>query len=109
MMTCIAIALTCWLCALVASPQKPLPGNEVQELVYSRLLARYQRVLLLALVATVAVALVLMIALAQRAGVDAESTPGADVVCTDAPGTVPTCYQRVTGGWQEERLGADGQ
>jgi len=40
MLTLIAIPLTCWLCAFVAIPRKPLPGNEVQELVYARLLGR---------------------------------------------------------------------
>jgi len=33
------IPLTCWLCALLAIPRKPLPGDEVQELVYRRLVA----------------------------------------------------------------------
>lgn len=35
-----AIPLMCWLCVLVAMPHKPLPNNEVQELVYARLLGR---------------------------------------------------------------------
>jgi hypothetical protein len=109
MMTCIAIALACWVCALVSSPQKPLPGNEVQELVYSRLLGRYQRVVLLALAATIAVAFVLMVTLAQHSRPDAASARDADIVCADTPGSLPTCYRRVLGGWQEEQLGADGQ
>lgn len=38
MVTLATIALTCWLCTLIALPRKPLPNNEVQELVYTRLL-----------------------------------------------------------------------
>jgi hypothetical protein len=51
----VAIATTCWGCALLAIPRKPLPGNEVAELVYSRLLGRQQRLVLAAAAATVAV------------------------------------------------------
>jgi hypothetical protein len=52
MVTLAAVALTCWLCALLAMPRKPLPNDEIQELVYARLLGRQQTLMLLALVAT---------------------------------------------------------
>jgi hypothetical protein len=61
-----AISVTCWLCALVASPRKPLPGNEVEELVYARLLGRQHRLALLALVVTIVAFVAVVIALPQR-------------------------------------------
>ena len=33
MVTLAAVALTCWVCSLLALPRKPLPNDEVQELV----------------------------------------------------------------------------
>ena len=60
MITLTAVALTCWLCALLATPRKPLPNNEVQELVYARLLGRQQTLMLLALVVTAGVLLALV-------------------------------------------------
>jgi hypothetical protein len=52
MMTLGAISLTCWLCTLLAAPRKPRRGNEIEELVYSRLLGRQQMLRLLAFVVT---------------------------------------------------------
>lgn len=46
------IPLTCWLCALVAIPRKPLPGDEMQELVYRRLVGRHQLLVALAVLVT---------------------------------------------------------
>ncbi|MDQ6748939.1 MAG: hypothetical protein M3010_12650 [Candidatus Dormibacteraeota bacterium] len=40
MATLIAVPLTCWLCVLIALPRRPLPGCEVQDLVYTWLLGR---------------------------------------------------------------------
>lgn len=63
MVTLAAIALTCWLCSLIARPRKPVAGNEAQELVYVRLLGRQQTLMLLALVVTAGVLLALVIAI----------------------------------------------
>jgi hypothetical protein len=52
MLALAAIAVTCWLCAFIATPRKPRLGNEVEELVYSRLLGGQQRLFLLALLVT---------------------------------------------------------
>jgi hypothetical protein len=71
MFICIAIAMTCWFCTLVALPRKPLPGNEVEELVYSRLLGRQQRVALVAVIASGVALLGVMITLPEHAGSDA--------------------------------------
>jgi hypothetical protein len=53
------IPLTCWLCALVAIPRRPMPGDEAQELAYRRLVGRYHWLLLGAAAMTVALALAL--------------------------------------------------
>lgn len=71
MVTLTAVALTCWLCSLIALPRKPLPNNEVQELVYARLLGRQHLLMLLALVAT-AGALLTLIALARPSRIDSD-------------------------------------
>jgi hypothetical protein len=67
MWTLVAIPFTCWLCALVALPRRPRLGNEVEELVYTRLLGRQQRLVLLAVVASAAFLLVLLLGLPPRA------------------------------------------
>jgi hypothetical protein len=59
-----AIAATCWACALLAVPRRPMPGNEVAELVYSRLLGRQQRLVLAASTATAMVGIAALIAVA---------------------------------------------
>jgi hypothetical protein len=91
---------------LVAFPRKPLPGNEVQELVYGRLLGRYQRLVLIAAVVTVVAVLTLLVALTHHAG--AEGMGSAESICVDTRGAAPTCYRQMLGGWQEEQLQADG-
>jgi hypothetical protein len=62
MVTLAAVALTSWLCALLAIPRRPLPNNEVQELVYARLLGRQQILMLFAVIATAAAFLALVTA-----------------------------------------------
>jgi hypothetical protein len=64
-LTLIAIPLTLWFAALVATPRRPPPGNEVAELVYTRLLGRQQRLLLLAILVS-GVALLLAVALVPQ-------------------------------------------
>jgi len=58
-----AIAATCWVCAIISIPRKPRVGNEVAELVYSRLLGRQDRLVLLAGTATAALLLALTLSL----------------------------------------------
>lgn len=52
-----AIPLTCWLCALLAIPHPPQPGDEVQQLVYRRLVGRHQLLIACAVIVTLALAL----------------------------------------------------
>jgi hypothetical protein len=62
MPTLAAIALTWWLCALLAIPRRPRAGQEMQELVYRRLVARQQWMMACAVLATAVAALVLLTA-----------------------------------------------
>lgn len=52
MLTFAAASLTCWLCVLIVTPRKPRCGDEVQELVYTRLLGRRQLLVFFAAVIT---------------------------------------------------------
>jgi hypothetical protein len=62
MLALIAIPVACWLCALLAIPQRPCVHDEIQEFVYRRLVARQQLLVGCATVATIVVALVHLLA-----------------------------------------------
>jgi hypothetical protein len=79
------IPLTCWVCAWLARPSKPLPGNEVQELAYGRLLGRHQR-RLLALLLSGGLLLCSLIALPRRIDRTLRSVRGAHAACAHRPG-----------------------
>jgi len=103
------VPLTCWVCAWLAKPGEPLPGNEVQELVYSRLLGRQQRLVLLASVLTGAALLAIILALPGHAAADPGRVAEAGQVCTDRPANAPICYTRQPySGWRVEQWHADG-
>jgi len=122
MSTFIAVALTGWLCVLVVIPRKPLPNNEVQELVYSRLLGRHQRLTMLAAGMTIVMAITFVImhtpaSLPQTNDVllspSATNAHQLAIVptCTglDDSGTVPTCYTPQPGGtWLAEQKDWEG-
>src|SRR5262249_38352444 len=73
---------------LLAMPRKPLPGNEIAELVYARLLGRQQRVVLLALTVTIVTFVAIVVALPPRnqptASMSANLQP-ASSICTLSP------------------------
>ncbi|MDQ6834358.1 MAG: hypothetical protein M3008_13260 [Chloroflexota bacterium] len=72
------VAATCWLCALIATPRRPLLNNEVQELVYTRLLGRQHLLMLLALAATAGTFLVFTVgAVPGRGNADLDLMPAA--------------------------------
>ncbi|MHB8647303.1 MAG: hypothetical protein ACYDAR_16065 [Thermomicrobiales bacterium] len=105
MVTLIAVALTCWLCSLIALPRRPLPNNEMQELVYARLLGRHHVLRLLALIVTAVLFLALVMTLPSRV----DATLRAHRVCTHPSIGFPTCYSEQRGGtWAREELGGDG-
>ncbi len=104
-----AIPLTCWLCALIVRPQKPLVGNEVQEMVYARLLGRHQRLLILALIVTMIVFLTWVVTLPQRVDPDMNTVRHGHRTCDYPSVGFPTCYvlQR-DGMWSRQELESDG-
>jgi len=86
-----AIPLTCWLCALIAIPRAPRVGNEVEELVYARLLGRQQWLVLLASGLTGAALLTIILALPGHAASDPGRVAEVGQVCTDRAANAPTC------------------
>jgi hypothetical protein len=109
MLTLIAIPITCWLCALVAIPRRPRLGNEGEELVYARMLGRQQRLMLLALVATLAAFVAIAVAMPRRVQPNPVVASSAQQVCTDEPMSPPTCYTpQPSGTWVKEELQTDG-
>jgi hypothetical protein len=107
--TFIAIPLTCWVCTLVAAPRRPLPGNEVEELVYARLLGRQQRLLLLTLVIT-GIALVSALAtVPQHIDPDLHALRDARGTCTYPSSGGPICPVLQPGGaWTQTQEQPDG-
>lgn len=110
MLASAAIPLTFWLCALLAAPRTPLPGNEMAERVYNRLLGRQEMLRLLAIAATVACLSLWVILLPSRIDDDLHDIRLAHFACGQAPFGVgvPTCYTMAVGGvWQvtEQREG----
>jgi hypothetical protein len=111
MLTIALIPLTCWLCAFLAVPRKPRVGNEVEELVYARLLGREQRLLLLACAVTVVTLFVLVLSLPRSIDptLDAERHPPQVVCRHDAWSAAAICYtRRPEGTWVEKVVAADG-
>ena len=108
-MTFIAVALTCWLCALVASPHKPLPGNEVQELVYARLLGRRERVMLLAIAMTIIAFASIVMTLPQRAGAEAGRLSRSGMSCAQLLEELDPCVTVRPGTRAVWERGDDGQ
>jgi hypothetical protein len=104
-----AIPLTCWLCVLVAMPRKPLPDNEVQELVYSRLLGRQQRLALLAFIVTAVAFMTFVVGLSQRAGANEANVQVGQQMCSTSLTWYAICDTRQPDGqWKEEQMQADG-
>jgi hypothetical protein len=92
----ILVSLTCWACALVASPRKPRVGEEVGELVYCRLLRRQQRLALLAFLATAALFLMVVLSLPQRVNATPDPAETSD--------TAPMSVALSSGGCNDEML-----
>lgn len=105
----IAIVLTCWCCVLIAVPRKPLPGNEVAELVYMRLLGRHERLVLLAMSVTTLAFLALVVTGASRADDASAFVPEPQRVCRDGSAVLLTCYvPQPSGMWMRDELQPNG-
>lgn len=98
-----------WAAALIAIPRKPLPHNEVQELVYARLLGRQHRAILLAIIVTALGFFALVSSIPVNPAVQAIDDLSTQQVCANVNISPPICYTRQPGGaWIEETLQADG-
>ncbi len=105
MLTIAAVPITCWLCALVAMPRRPLPGNEVQEFVYARILGRQRQLALFALIVTLGAFLVLVLSLPPRIEPALRAARAPHRICFYPPLGFPTCYELQQGGtWMHEEM-----
>lgn len=104
----ITIPLTCWTCALVACPRKPLPDHEVQELIYTRLVGRQQRLIVVAVVASAAAFLILVLSLPQRVDAGLREQRAARWRCDAVAETAVFCAERHGGLWLTKVRLADG-
>ena len=77
----VGIPLACWWCALLAVPGRPRLGNEVEELVYVRLLGRQQRLVLLACVVTALTFMTVVLMLPAQMTLDERAVPMHQVAC----------------------------
>jgi hypothetical protein len=104
-----ASMISIWTAAMLAMPRRPLPNNEVEELVYSRLLGRQHRLILLAVIVTAIGFLVLILSMPSSFAARANSVRPRQQVCFNLPAAPPTCYTPQPGGaWLEEQMQPDG-
>lgn len=92
------IPLTCWLCAFIAIPRRPRIGNEVEELVYARLLGGHQRLVLLALIVSAIAFFTLLIRTSHTIETTAYSVDVSQGICADAGEVAHTCYVKQSDG-----------
>jgi hypothetical protein len=85
------IAITCWLCAGIATPHRARLGNEAEELVYVRLLGRQQRLVLLALLTTAATLFAVVATASQGAQAAGGAMAPRDGTCSQVAPVIATC------------------
>jgi hypothetical protein len=104
-----ASVVSLWLAAFVTMPRKPLPNNEVQELVYARLLGRQHRAVLLATIVTALGFFALVLSVPVRPAAHPNGAPSRRQICFDGAAILLTCYTPQPGGmWIQEELQASG-
>ena len=109
MWTLIAISLTSWLCAGIALPRTPFPGNEVQDHTYARLLGRQQRVAILAIALTGAALIGALATLPARIDPDLSALRAARSRCIYPRSGGPICPVLQLGGtWAQTQAQPDG-
>lgn len=104
-----ASVVSLWLAAFVAMPRQPLPHNEVQELVYARLLGRQNRAILLAIIVTALGFFALVLSVPSNPAAHPNGASPRRQICFDRGISPPTCYTPQPGGaWVAEELQSDG-
>jgi len=105
-----AIPLTCWLAAVIATPRRPRLGNDVEELVYARLLGRQQILRFVALIATMALFLFFVATLPARVDPGLRDVRGAREACANQRIGSRTCSVLGPGGvWVQQAEQGDGR
>lgn len=94
MLALATIPVTCWLCTLIATPRRPRFGDEVAELVYSRLLGRQQLLRLVAIIMTGALFLVLVLTLPSHATSNFGMSQTEQIYCGQSATGFTACYAR---------------
>jgi hypothetical protein len=98
-------AIMCWSAVLINRQRRPLPGNEVQERVYSRLLGRQQRLILLALIVTMASFFATLAGSPQRIDPSLNALRSPVRRCNYPSIGFPICYRaQPDGTWGQEEL-----
>lgn len=85
----VAIIVTCWVCVCIATPRRPLLGNEVEELVYTRLHGRQQLLMLFAVAVTATGLFALALTLSGRAAAPPAMTSAEQTLSASPPVSRP--------------------
>jgi hypothetical protein len=86
-----ASVVSLWVAAWVAIPHKPFSANEVQALVYSRLIGRQQRLVALAIVGTAMLLITVIVGVSQSLQADADQAVSQAITAPiNAPAPQPT-------------------
>jgi len=110
MVTYALVLLTCWFCALLATPRKPRLGNEVEELVYTRLLGRQHLLVFFAAIITAASVVVLIVTLPQQNDPTLGESRRVNQYCAAASANLPFCCKLAANGtWMKAARQSDGQ
>ncbi len=87
MLVFVVAALTCWLCALLARPRRPLPHSPLDELLCDRLRANQRRAVVLA--CSVSCVALLAWILARPAAIDADAAVLRDARVSTGSAPIP--------------------
>jgi hypothetical protein len=102
--------LTCWCCALLATPRRPRLGNEVEELVYSRLLGRHHLLIGFAAIVTALTVLAAVVTLPRRVDATLGQSRALNQYCAAVAAGAPSCYRVDSDGrWAEAVRLSDGE
>jgi hypothetical protein len=107
-MTTLAFLIpVCWTFALLATPRTPRRGNEVAELVYTRLLGRQHLLVGVAAIVTAATVLGLVVTLPQR--IDPTFAENRQLKAYCAAGAARCYHLEPDGWWLEAARQSEGQ
>jgi hypothetical protein len=110
MVTLVSIPLVLWLATIIACPRRPRLGNEVEELVYSRLLGRHHLLIGFAMIVTAATLLAAVLTLPRQIDPTLGKSRELDQYCASVAAGAPFCYRMESDGrWAQAVRLSDGQ